>query len=86
MLILAGQGLEPRLTAPEAVVLPLDDPAFYVLMSGSEAKIFKFMPTRTCLGTLTKNKLFPKYFLCPTPYIHRDFRKLRVLLRFAISH
>ena len=25
----AGQGLEPQLTAPEAVVLPLDEPAIF---------------------------------------------------------
>lgn len=28
----AGPGFEPRLTAPEAVVLPLDDPAIYVII------------------------------------------------------
>lgn len=39
--VVAGQGLEPQLTAPEAVVLPLDDPASTMVIISEYYQIFK---------------------------------------------
>lgn len=43
----AGLGFEPRLTAPRAAVLPLDDPAIYERMTGFAPVTFSLARRRS---------------------------------------
>lgn len=46
-MLAAGQGLEPQYTGPKPVVLPLDEPALYLIL------YFGFSRTKTCSPTWT---------------------------------